>query len=279
MKKEFKLLCMTLSAAAFLTSCLSEEHEFGKPSIKEEGKGTLVLNLSANAEFSTETRALDEESYKTTSLYNVKVINTSNDNVVLECKASELGSNLPKTLDIGSYKVEASYGKEYDASRNDFLMFGSATVTIKAKDEKSVTVNCAPTCGKVSVTFDSSMANYYSDYNVSFGGTKKLGSKTFDWAKNDAEPWYIALDEQGETVNYNINLTAKEDYLHQNADGSSNANGQVKGSFQLERNKAHKLTIKPNYTPTTDGGMKLTITIDESTNDQEITWEVPVTWI
>lgn len=279
MKKVIGLFLVTLCMVGTTTSCLSEEHEFGKPAQKEEAKGKVLLDLTANAEFEAQTRALNEASYANTSNYNVKIINTANDNVVLECKASELGSNLPKTLDIGSYKVEASYGKEYDASRNDFLMFGSATVTIKAKDEKSVTVNCAPTCGKVSVTFDSSMANYYSDYNVSFGGTKKLGSKTFDWAKNDAEPWYIALDEQGETVNYNINLTAKEDYLHQNADGSSNANGQVKGSFQLERNKAHKLTIKPNYTPTTDGGMKLTITIDESTNDQEITWEVPVTWI
>ena len=67
--------------------------------------------------------------------------------------------------------------------------------------------------------------------------------------------------------------------MHKGEDGSSLATGVATGSFKLDRNKAHKLSIKPNYTPTTDGGMSLTITIDESTNDHEITWDVPVTWI
>lgn len=278
MKKEFKLLCMTLSAAAFLTSCLSEEHEFGKPSIKEEGKGTLVLNLNANAEFSSETRAVNENNYKNTGNYDVKIYNTKNDNLVLACKGSELSDNLPKTLDIASYRIEASYGTESAASRNDFKMFGQSTFTIKADEQKSVTVNCSPTCGKIAVAFDAQMSVYYKDYNVSFGGTKALGSNTISWAKMDSDPYYVALSEDGETISYTISLTAKEEYLHQ--DGSNTAStGTAKGTFQLQRNKAHKLTIKPNYIPTTDGGMKLTITIDESTNDENITYEIPVTWL
>jgi len=155
-------------------------------------------------------------------------------------------------------------------------MYGEAVTTIKAKEQKTVTVNCTPTCGKVSVVFDSDMDTYYSDYNVSFGGTKKLGSNTFSWSKSDTEPWYIALDKNGETVNYTINLTTKDTYL---PEGSSSNTGVATGSFTLERNKAHKLTIKPKYIETTEGRLKVTIVIDDSTNDKPITWEVPVTWI
>lgn len=260
-------------------SCSQREFDLnpGGSTSNEQNKeqGSLVLNLNASTNFA-ETRSLNEADYRNTQYYDVKVINASTDNVILECKAFQLATNLPKTVDIGSYRIEASYGKEYDASRSDFYMFGSEVVTVKAKEEKAVTVNCTPTCGKISVAWDASMSTYYDEYNVTFGGTKKLGAKTLAWSKTDSEPWYVALDKEGETVSYTINLTTKEAYLPK--DASTNT-GTATGTFTLERNKAHKLTIRPNYIETTDGGMKLTITIDDSTNDHNITWEVPVTWI
>ena len=274
MKQKQLIYCMGLSVLALFASCAERDFDLD-PSNGSKEQGTLVLNLNASAEFD-QTRALNENDYKNTQNYDVKVINTVNDNVILECKASQLNSGLPKKVDIGSYRIEASYGAERDASRSEFYMFGSTVVTVKAKEEKPVTVNCTPTCGRISVAFDAAMATYYSDYNVTFGGTKKLAGKTISWAKTDSEPWYVALDEKGETISYTISLTTKEDYLPQ---GSTTNTGTATGTFTLERNKAHKLTIKPNYIPTTDGGMKLTITIDDSTNDKEITWEVPVTWI
>ena len=274
MKKKHLFLCMGVSAMALLTSC--SEHDFDlKPSEGSAEQGTLVFDLNATANFD-ETRALNEADYRNTQNYDVRIINAANDKVILECKASQLSSSLPKKVDIGSYRVEASYGTESDASRSDFYMFGEAVATVKAKEEKSITVNCSPTCGKISVAFNSEMPTYYSDYNVTFSGTKKLGSKTISWNKADTEPWYVAVDKSAETISYTINLTTKDDYLPQ---GSSSNVGTVTGTFSLERNKAHKLTISPNYIPTTDGGMKLTITIDDCTNDKEITWEVPVTWI
>ncbi|MDE5561237.1 MAG: DUF4493 domain-containing protein [Bacteroidaceae bacterium] len=242
------------------------------------GKGTLSINLNPDPSFSEGTRSLNESNYMLTSEYTVQIINASNDNVLLECKAYELGSYLPKTFDIGSYKITATYGAEHDASRDEFFMSGSTVVTLKAKEEKSVVVNCSPTCGKVSVDFDQTMATYFDDYNVTFGGTKMLGSSTIAWSKTDVEPWYIALDKNGENINYTISLKAKEDYLTQ-GNGGTVANGSATGTFRLERNKAHKLTIRPSYTPTTDGGLQLGITIDESTNDKKITYEIPVTWL
>lgn len=278
MKVTLKTLCMTLPLAGLMTSCLSEEHEFGLPN-QGEGQGTLTLNLSADATFNNTTRALNENDYKITNNYNVQIINATNNNSILECKASELGSHLPLTLGIGSYKIMASYGKQHDASRSEFQMVGQTTVTLKAKEEKDVAVSCTPTCGKISVAFDAEMAVYYEDFNVTFGGTQALGAKTISWAKTDSEPWYVALSENGETINYTINLKARNEYLHQDDSGNTSTDGTVTGTFQLQRNKAQKLTIKPNYTPTTEGGLKLTITIDESTNDHEITYDVPVTWI
>ena len=237
------------------------------------------MNLEAEAGFESQTRALNENNYTNTANYNVKIINNANDNIIVDCKASELSAYLPKTVQIGTYTVKATYGNEHPASRDEFFMTGSSTVRVNAKEEKTVNVTCSPTCGKVSVQFASDMATYYEDYSVSFSGTSALGSNKFSWAKTDTEPWYIKLNEAGETVNYTISLTAKPDYMHKGEDGSSQATGVATGSFKLYRNKAHKLSIKPNYTPTTEGGMSLTITIDESTNDHEITWDVPVTWI
>lgn len=274
MKQKQLIFCMGLSAIALFASCNEREIDLN-PNGGSSEQGTLILNLNASTDFD-QTRALDESTYRNTQNYDVRVVNASNENVILECKASQLSANLPKKVDIGSYRVEASYGTEKDASRNEFFMYGEAVTTVKSKEEKAITVDCTPTCGKVSVVFASDMSTYYTDYNVTFGGTKKLGAKTISWAKNDTEPWYIALDKSAETISYTINLTTKDEYL---PEGSNTNTGTASGTFTLERNKAHKLTITPNYIPTTEGGMKLTITIDDSTNDKEITWEVPVTWL
>lgn len=274
MKPNHYLFYMGLSVLALFTSCNEREMDLYPDSGAKE-QGTLILNLDASTDFG-QTRALDEADYRNTSNYNVKLINASNENVILDCKASQLSVNLPKTVEIGSYRVEASYGTERDASRNEFFMYGDAVVTVKSKEEKTITVNCTPTCGKISVAFDPEMDTYYDDYNVTFGGTKKLGKETIKWSKGDTEPWYVALDKAGETITYTLTLTTKADYLPQ---GSETNIGTATGTFTLERNKAHKLTVKPNYIPTTDGSVKLTLTIDDTTNDTVITWEVPVTWI
>lgn len=276
MKQKQLIFCMGLGAMSLFASCTNGEHDFDlEPVNGAKEQGSLVLDLSAVANFE-QTRALNEADYSNTQNYNVKIINTSNENVILECKASELSANLPKTVDIGSYRVEASYGTERDASRSEFYMYGEEVTTVKAKEQKTVTVNCTPTCGKVAVAFNSEMATYYNDYSVTFGGTKKLGAKTIAWAKTDTEPWYVALDKSAETITYTITVTTKDEYL---PEGASTNTGTATGTFTLERNKAHKLTISPNYKPTTEGGMKLTIIVDDSTNDREYTWEVPVTWI
>ena len=62
-------------------------------------------------------------------------------------------------------------------------------------------------------------------------------------------------------------------------DGQKVVNAVAEGSFTLARNETKKLTVAPSYTPSSEGGLKIVVTIDDSTNDKTINIEVPVTWI
>lgn len=259
------------------SACTSDD---GLNTPNEAGQGQLVFKLSSGAEFTEDTRAVNLDTYRNTDNYIVKVYDK--DNVEkLSCKGSELEQNLPLTLTIGSYRVVASYGKEHDADRNEFYVEGTTAGTVKAgnKNEPAI-VTCTPTCGRISVNFETEMADYFSDFNVQFKGTKALGTKSIAWSKNDNDPWYVALDKGGEDINFTINTTTKDEYVNSANQEQTYA---YTGKFRLERNKAYKMHVNVEYHPSqggsTSGEVGLTITIDESTNDKNETIEVPVTWI
>ncbi|MBQ7180121.1 MAG: DUF4493 domain-containing protein [Bacteroidaceae bacterium] len=269
------LMC---SAIGLTTSCLSETKDLEPRSVPEEKEtGRLVLDLNADANFAFETRAVDENTYKNTDNYTVNI--TDNKGVSkFSGTFATLQTRLPLELDLGSYSITASYGTEQAASRDNFLATGSNTFTISGGNTTSTTVNCTPTAGKVLVEFDSSMDTYCDTYSVDFSGTAALGTSVAHWGKTDTAPYYLAISEAGETVSYTIHITTKDDYAGLNGEDKV-TNATATGSFTLQRNKAKKLTIRPNYTPTTEGGLKIEVTIDDSTNDIPIEIEVPVTWI
>lgn len=264
-------ILLTIASVALLACSCSSKMERGT------GKGTLFLSLS-NSPCFDETKAVNENLYSNTDYYDV-IITSSTGKEVLKCKGGELSSNTPKELDMGTYKIIASYGTDADASRDGFYVEGQASVVLQPKEERTVQITCTPTCGKVSVNFSSDMAEYYSDYYVEYGGTEALGSKTVKFGKGETDPWYIKLKPEGETVSYKICLTTNDTHQQKDASGNIQKNAVITGSFELKRNKAHKFKIKPNYTPQTEGGMGLTITIDESTEDRNVKIEVPVSWI
>ena len=140
---------------------------------------------------------------------------------------------------------------------------------------------CTPTCGKVSVVFDSNMPTFFSDYSVVFDQIKVLGDGgNVSWAKDQVDPWYIELDEAGETIRFTVITATKDDYeTDYNGDGVKTETDMKSGTFKLERNKAYKLHVSPKYTATGNGQLGISITIDERTNDIEIPIEVPITWI
>ena len=277
MKKNTIFMCLSLGLAATLTSC-SFDNKFEAEELGETGQtGKLTLNVASGVEFATGTRAVDESTYQNTDNYTVNITDNKG-NSKFSGTFATLKTRLPLELDLGSYNISASYGNEYAASRDGFKVEGKNIFTIQAAKTVECNVACAPTAGKILVEFDPSMATYCALYDVDFTGTAALGTSVAHWGKDDTAPYYLAINEGGETVNYTIHLTAKADYAGLNGEEKV-TNATATGSFTLERNKAKKLTVGANYTPTTDGGLKVVVEIDESTNDKTIPIEVPVTWI
>lgn len=272
MKTKTFLLILALTAMG-LGSCAKQE---SGPEGAKTGK--LTMELVSGVKFETGTRSVDETSYNTLDNYSVKITNAKGDEK-FSGNYSSLLQRLPMELELGSYTIDAWYGTEEPVSRNTFYVTGESTFTIKPDKTVQASVTCLPTCGKVSVSFDSAMSTYYSAYSVEFAGAKALGSSTFSWAQADSSPYYVKLEKSGETLSYSIQLKAKDEYATKLADGSKQTDAQVNGTFTLARNKAYKLNIKPNYTPMTEGGLSIVISIDDSTNDHPVNIEVPVSWI
>lgn len=237
-------------------------------------QGMLMLNLKGKTNF-VQTRAVNESDYNNVDNYTV-VVTDKDGNERLNCKGSEVAYKMPLTMAIGGYTIKAFYGTESAASRNEFYVEGVKTGTIKADQKENIEVVCTPTCGRIIVNFSNDMATYFRDYHVSFSGTRALGSETLQWLKDDIEPWYVKLDNGGETVSFTITTVTKDEYVN---GGNSDKTATKTGTFRLERNKGYKMSINPAYTPTGGGSVGIEITIDESTNDKPIDIEVPIDWI
>lgn len=235
----------------------------------------LNLNLDANADFGASTRAVTESEYRKVDNYDVVVLD-KNGIEKLNCKAYEVESRMPITLPIGAYTVKAYYGNERAASRNEFYVYGEEQGSIKADGTHAVELICTPTCGRIAVTFENGMSDYFSDYKVFFKGTEALAGDSISWLRDDAEPWYVKLNEGGETVKFAIHAKTKDGF----ANAANGMQEYIKtGQFTLNRNKAYKMNVTYTHTPTGEGGLKVVITIDERTNDKEVEIEVPVTWL
>ena len=279
MKTKTLAFISMLGIAGTFASCSASSDELGKPESVSEGKGTFKLNLTANADFSEQTRALNEADYKNIDNYTVELYAVGSSTPIDSWKYSDQNSKIPYPLNSGMYTVRAYYGSEQIFSQDDFLVEGRQTITINSKDEKTIELNCTPTCSKLSVAFDAEMATYYSDYNLEVQ-TEALKGLTKKITKDDkTNPWYMAISETGEDIKYTINLTTKEGYIN-TTDGQNKSNGVITGTISMARNKSYSMTITPEYQASpTEGKLKIKITIKSETEDKPITYDVPITWI
>lgn len=283
MKQKQLVLCMGLSALSLFTSCNSGERDFDlAPAQNDSQTGKIVLKLNSDANFYVETRALDEANYRNTSNYTVQLFQGDVTDPWKECKGSE--SELEEAfgnleLKPGAYTVKAFYGTEEPYSRNTFRVEGSRTFNVGKGTTHLVEVSCLPTCGKLTVVFDSKMADYYNAYSVAYSGAEAFSGNSIAWLKTDTEPWYVRLKPEGETLTYTINVTAKDEYAHVDANGNKQTSGTATGQFTLQRNHGHKLTVRPNYTPTGEGGLQIEIEIDDRLNEHKETIVIPVDWL
>lgn len=269
MRKQIRLLGAMLMVGNILLSCSLNT---GLGDSAEYGQGELMVALKANASF--DERGAVESGYENTDNYTVVI--TDKDGVKkMECKGNEIRYQMPLPLSMGSYKVQAYYGTEHDASRDEFFVYGEAEGNIEPGVAENVLLTCVPTCGRISVNFGNLMDTFFSDYHVTFTGTEALGTKTIAWEKGDTRPWYVKLNEGGETVSFSISTTTHEEFVN----GNQQTVATRKGSFKLDRNKAYKMNISPNYNPAGMGNVSITITIDDSTNDIPVDIEIPVDWV
>lgn len=258
---------MAICAGIGLAACTSDDG-LSTPTAIEVGQ--LTLSLSSGTKFTEETRAVNENSYKNTGNYTV-VITDKNGNQKLDCKGSEVASKMPLTLSIKeTYTVKAFYGKEHDASRDEFYVEDVASVNVSPEQDTKITLNCTPTCGRIKVNFRSDMSSYFSDYKVEFTGTNALGRESITWLKNDTEPWYVKLNEEEEEISFTITTVVNDQY---------NGGGAQSGTFKLKRNAAYRMDVNPSYVEPGTGNIGLDITINEETIDKPVDIEVPVTWI
>lgn len=280
MKSEILKFSLIVAASISVTSCLSEEQDFGQ---KQDAAvfGYVNIDLSSSSVFKAcnpSTRSVVESEYENTANYLVEV-KDKDGKTVENCKYSELTSKMPLKIPIGACTINASFGNEQAASRDGFYMFGSNTVNIESDGKVAVNVDCKPTCGKIAVVYDESMADYFDSYTTEFSGTEKLGNSKFSWNQTDVDPYYVALKNgNGETINYTITLVSKDEYAYSDGEAKKKT-AIVNGSFPLKRQDFYTLRVKVNYTPASQGDINLTIEIDDSTEEKEYHWTVPVEWI
>lgn len=258
--KTFFFSCM-IGAGLIATSCSSNEEI-----TSNKDKGFVQLSIQADATFSAvATRSINEESYKDVNKYQIHILNSSDNKIVKEYASL---SEVPDKIELnnGSYTLKAFYGTDNEASRSEFYVEGTSTFAIQGETQ-SVTVDCAPVCGKVAVKFDQTMADYFSDYSVVYE-TKALNAAGGNavWAKADTDPWYLKVNKNGEQIKATIQITRKSD----------NKSSSIEKTYTLAPNKSWTLKIAPQDN---NGSLGIVIEIDESTNDQVIDIEVPSDWV
>lgn len=239
-----------------MQSCSSSEEPANM-----EGTGSITLSVTTQASF---TKAIDESTYGNVNNYTVQILN--NDGVSVK---EFLYSDKPDKINLnnGTYTLKAFYGTESNASRDGFYVEGSNTFQVDGEPVQQVSVTCAPTCGKVAVKFASNMSEYFSDYSVVYEtAALKAAGSTAVWAKGDTEPWYLKVDPKGETVTATIQFTRLSD---------NKPDSEVR-TYTLAPSKSWTLSIAPQDN---NGSIDIDITIDESTDDEEIDIEVPSEWL
>ena len=255
-KKEAKMLLYVLSGV-LLYSCSSDEAELQF----SEGTGYVSLNLNTNIGF--QSRAVNESDYQNLSNYTVQILKDGKVLDGMEWKYDDMPKGMIE-LSGGTYKLKAFYGEPaFTASRNKMYVEGESTFDIN-NDQVTASVTCKPVCGKVTVEFDSKMAEYFSNYSINFK-TKDLDESFFAWAKDDTEPIYMKVEN-----NEQISAT----YSMVDTEGKKSTT--INKTYSLSPQKHLIIKVVPTVS---SGDLGITIVVDESTNDQNVDIVIPSDWI
>lgn len=264
MKKYVVMFCALLVMGASVASCSSDEEVVQGAA---EGKGLVKLSLNVGTEF--QSRAITESDYTNLANYTVQILKDGN--VVSGCEWT--GEEVPDSLielDNGSYTLLAFTGEDYKgegATTQGMYVEGTHNFDVQGNQQVTeASVTCTPQCARVTVEFDSTMADYFNDYYVVFTGTDALGERNYTWEKDDTDPVYMAVAGTDE-LTATIKLVDKEGKVAED----------ITRTHELSAGKAWKLTVKPMEQ--TDGSVGIEITVDDSTEDIDVDIEIPTDWL
>lgn len=261
MKKYVVMLCAMLAMGAFTASCSSDEEAVQGVA----GEGLIAFDVKAETGFQSRA-ALSEADYKDLDNYTVQLLDGEGATVE-EWNYAELPESY--TVLAGTYQVKAFYGDAtVVASTEKMYVEGISdkkVITGKEQAPTTFSVACKPTCAKVIVKFDETMADYFTSYQAEFE-TAAMGETTFTWKMDDTAPVYLKVNEN-EQVPVNFHCIRK-------SDGTS---VDLLKTYTLSPNKGLTITVKPQLSG--EGGINISITVDETTNDIEQDIDVPGDWV
>lgn len=257
MKKYAIALYVMLGMGIFTTSCSSEEE------LSQVYQGTGTVELTVNPDAGFQSRAVDESYYNNLKNYTVQVLK---DGVVYNnCQwTGAVPSSVE--MEVGTYTLKAFAGKDEAVSTNNMYVVGSSDFTVTDGQNTTASVTCKPVCAKVSITFGEDMPKYFTDYYVTFK-TVALGAASYIWEKDNTEPVYMKVNEN-EKINPQIVLTDTKGKL-QTLDLKD-------GGYTLSPAQALNVEIVPVVN---NGKIHISITVDDTTIDKEISIEVPSDWV
>lgn len=254
-------VCLLLGFAAF-TACTSDEEEALIP----EGKGYVKLSLNADTGF--QTKAVNESEYANKNNYTVQILKDGKVVDGMEWNYTNMPTELIE-LTNGGYELKAFYGEEYNvpSTRDGLYMEGIKTFNVNG-DQQSLTVECKPVQAKIQVNFDSKMADYFSDYYVTFE-TEALGNENKAlWGKDDTSPLYLKVNANGEGVVATFTL-------NKITGGQATVDPKT---YTLKPLDFQTINIAPVVESNT-GNVGISITINKDTNDENVNIEIPTEWL
>lgn len=269
MKINYFIPFLLVALCLVMGSCLSDDME-------NRGMGTLDLQVTPAASFSAlQSRAADLSAYGNTSNYRLKITEKTAGAVVFEGTVGSLTGD-KNQFKAGAYDLTVSFGEAAVATQGNFYVEGKTSFQVTSQQVKdgtpaSAQVTCSPKCAKVNVNFGSKMAEYFSDYYVTYQtAALTQHQQSAVWSKSTVDPWYLQVQEN-EVVTAIIHVVRK-------SDGKWT---EVTRTQPLADGKAWTLNIdaeEPTEPEVEEGKIELVITIDERTNDKQETIVVPNEW-
>lgn len=256
--------CYMLLCAVGFTACSSDADNV----IEENGVGYVSLALNADTGFGAATKAVDESVYGNVENYTVQILK---DGKVVEGMSWNYKDMQTELIELtnGSYELKAFYGEVYNvpSTRDGIYMEGIKHFDVNG-DQQLLTVECKPVQAKIQVNFDPKMADYFSDYYVTFE-TEALGNDNKAlWGKDDTSPLYLKVNANGEGVVATFTL-------NKITGGQANVNPKT---YTLKPLDFQTINIAPVVESNT-GNVGISITINKDTNDETVNIEIPTEWL